>query len=108
MTSDLFHQTEQTSVELYKSLRAEEASYLEKVPDLWLQKFNLLGALILFSLVRLRSATTVIVTAVPTALLIVLAGVVVGIVGGHRGLRPAIAGVAAAAYVMATVWFAHK
>jgi hypothetical protein len=186
MTSELFDQTRTISVELYKSLRTEEALYLEKVPALWLQKFTLLGAMIAFivvrhkelmaeeatgsalliaavlaipvlamlidakileyglharaisrfvrrhatpdsvearwegflwgdegdpsdvGLVRLRSATTVIVTAVPTALLIALAGLVVGIVAGHGSLGPLVGGLAATVYVMATVWFARK
>lgn len=50
--SDSFDQTRTISVELYKSLRAEGASYLEKVPALWLQKFTLLGAMIAFILMR--------------------------------------------------------
>jgi hypothetical protein len=37
-------------LELYKSLRAEIAGYVEKVPALWLQKFVLVGAVIAFIL----------------------------------------------------------
>ena len=35
-------------LELYKSLRGEMTSYVEKVPGLWLQKFLLVGAVIAF------------------------------------------------------------
>ena len=35
-------------LELYKSLRAEASSYIEKVPGLWLQKFLLVGAVVAF------------------------------------------------------------
>src|SRR5262249_8762333 len=52
MTAELFDQTSTIGVELYKSLRTEEASYLERVPALWLQKFTLLGAMIAFILVQ--------------------------------------------------------
>jgi CRISPR/Cas system CMR-associated protein Cmr5 small subunit len=36
------------TVELYKSLRTECASYIEKIPGLWLQKFTLVGATVAF------------------------------------------------------------
>jgi hypothetical protein len=36
------------TVELYKSLRSEIVSYVEKVPALWFQKFLLVGAAIAF------------------------------------------------------------
>jgi hypothetical protein len=39
-------------LELYKNLRAEAASYVEKVPALWLQKFVLVGSVIAFILVH--------------------------------------------------------
>jgi|SRR5271165_3048817 len=39
-------------VELYKSLRTEVSSYLEKIPALWLQKFILIGAMLAFLLTR--------------------------------------------------------
>lgn len=35
-------------LELYKSLRAEVVSYVEKVPALWLQKFVLVGGVVAF------------------------------------------------------------
>src|SRR5229473_3463422 len=35
-------------IELYKSLKQESASYIEKVPALWLQKFVLIGAIVAF------------------------------------------------------------
>ena len=40
------------SVELYKSLRAEVASYVEKVPGLWLQKLTLCGGMIAFLITK--------------------------------------------------------
>jgi hypothetical protein len=42
-------------VELYKSLRGEAASYVEKVPGLWLQKFILLGTMLAFLLTQKES-----------------------------------------------------
>jgi len=42
-------------LELYKSLRAESAVYLEKVPALWLQKFILIGGLLAFLLTQNES-----------------------------------------------------
>jgi hypothetical protein len=39
-------------LELYKSLRGEVTSYVEKVPGLWLQKFLLVGAVIAFLISR--------------------------------------------------------
>ena len=35
-------------IELYRSLKQESASYIEKVPALWLQKFVLIGAIVAF------------------------------------------------------------
>lgn len=42
--------SEELTVELYKSLRAECAGYIEKIPGLWLQKFVLIGGVIAFIL----------------------------------------------------------
>jgi len=175
----------QLDLELYKSLRAEAANYVEKIPALWLQKFLLVGAAIAFltgkdrpfagmsdarglmvaglalvpvlailldakileyglharaisrflsgivpagsmarrwemclwgqegdarvmELVRLRSATTLIVTAVPTAALIVLAGFTVSVVLGAGWHLPLAAFGGAVVYVMATVWFSRR
>lgn len=39
---------EQMELELYKSLRAECAGYIEKIPALWWQKFLLVGATVAF------------------------------------------------------------
>jgi hypothetical protein len=41
-------QNDEYTLELYKSLRSEIASYMEKVPGLWLQKFVLIGGVIAF------------------------------------------------------------
>ena len=38
--------------ELYKSLRGEATSYVEKVPGLWLQKFALVGGVIAFLIAK--------------------------------------------------------
>ena len=40
---------ERMELELYKSLRAEAAGYIEKIPALWSQKFLLVGATVTFS-----------------------------------------------------------
>jgi hypothetical protein len=37
-------------IELYKQLKQEASAYIEKVPALWLQKFTLIGAVIVFVL----------------------------------------------------------
>lgn len=47
-----FQDHEEFRIELYKSLRAEESSYLEKIPALWLQKFILIGVMLAFLLTR--------------------------------------------------------
>ena len=174
------------SIELYKSLRAEVFSYVEKVPGLWLQKLTLCGGMIAFlitkhseltggmirgralvaaavlavpvlavlidakileyglharavsrfirqhvepgsaaaeweeylwgdagdaasmRLVRLRSATTVIVTAVPTAGLIVLAGIVLGAIAEHSVVWVGASVVLATLYAAATILFSLK
>jgi hypothetical protein len=38
------------SLELYKSLRAEGAGYIERIPGLWWQKFILVGGIVAFVL----------------------------------------------------------
>src|SRR5205085_11685123 len=45
-TSRSVDQSTTIDIELYRSLRAEEVSYVEKVTALWLQKFTLVGAAI--------------------------------------------------------------
>lgn len=44
--------SEDFSLELYKSLRAEAVGYVEKVPAIWLQKFTLVGAVIAFLVIN--------------------------------------------------------
>lgn len=41
---------EEFSLELYKSLRAEGAGYIERIPGLWWQKFILVGGIVAFVL----------------------------------------------------------
>lgn len=48
LESDGKNEDHELRLELYKSLRAEVAGYVEKVPGLWLQKFLLVGAVIAF------------------------------------------------------------
>lgn len=186
MTAQSFGEGGQIGVELYKSLRAEEASYLEKVPALWLQKFTLVGAMIAFvltkyrdltpvgtqggalliaavcaipvlailldakileyglharaisrfvhrhtetgsveasweaflwgdkgdardlALVRLRSAMTVIVTAVPTSLIIILAGCIVGSISPYWWQSVAAGSATAIVYIAGTVVCARQ
>jgi hypothetical protein len=186
MTPDAPNQDSVISLELYKSLRAEVASYVEKVPGLWLQKLTLCGGMIAFlvikypelsagivkgralvaaavlavpvlavlidakileyglharavsrfirrhvetgsaaakwedylwgddgdavglRLVRLRSATTVIVTAVPTAGLIVLAGFVMGAISEHTLVWVGASAALGILYVAATIMFAVR
>lgn len=43
---------EAVRLELYKSLRGEVVSYVEKIPALWLQKFVLVGGMIAFLVVQ--------------------------------------------------------
>ncbi|MGD1916560.1 MAG: hypothetical protein ACFCBV_10285 [Phycisphaerales bacterium] len=43
-------------IELYKSLRAEAAKYVERVPGLWLQKFAMLGGIVVFLFATDRQA----------------------------------------------------
>jgi len=169
------------TLELYKILRSEATSYVEKVPGLWLQKFVLVGSVIAFliarnedvakissgnriiiaaissvpilamlldakileyglharsisqfikvnfpdppilakwesslwgdegdqqviNLVRLRSLTTVIVTAAPTAILILLSGLVIGEItkAGARWL--ALSGTVAVIYLVINLY----
>jgi len=45
-------------VELYKILKAEASSYLDKIQTLWLQKFTLTGAVIAFSLLNGQAILT--------------------------------------------------
>jgi len=186
MAPDGSNQDSVISLELYKSLRAEAASYVEKVPGLWLQKLTLCGGMIAFlvikypelsagivkgralvaaavlavpvlailidakileyglharavsrfirqhvenasaaakwedylwgdggdaigmRLVRLRSATTVIVTAVPTAGLIVLAGFVMGAISEHTMVWVGASAALGMFYVAATIMFAVR
>jgi hypothetical protein len=166
-------------LELYKSLRAEVAGYVEKIPGLWLQKFILVGAVIAFlvtnhdklkgsgglltasilsipvlavlldakiveyglharamsmfirssfrdspvlgewesalwgeaggkaiqSMVRLRSVTTVVVTAIPTIVLVILSGLAVDeIRSSHSGAFIYGAVVVSAIYILVTIW----
>ncbi len=42
------------SLELYKSLRGEVTSYLEKIPAIWLQKLTLVGAIAGFLVVNIE------------------------------------------------------
>jgi len=46
--------SEDFSLELYKSLRAEAVGYIEKVPAIWLQKFTLVGAVIAFLVINYK------------------------------------------------------
>jgi hypothetical protein len=59
-------------------------------------------------LVRLRSATTVIVTAVPTAGLIVLAGFVMGAISEHATVWVGVSAALGLLYVAATIMFAVR
>lgn len=188
MSDDTFDGNRAIGLELYKSLRSEAASYVEKVPGLWLQKFSLVGAMIAFLLAKdqdlteripkggillvaavmaiplisvlidakileyalhartisrflrrhtipnsiearwevvlwgdegdggdrrdiqlasLRTVITVVVTAVPSALLIVLAAVLLGAVSDHFLPWVVAGGVVAAGYILATILFAR-
>lgn len=169
------------TLELYKSLRGEVTSYVEKVPGLWLQKFVLVGSVIAFligknediarvssgnrimiaaissvpilamlldakileyglharaisqfikanfpdppilakwesslwgdegdkeviNLVRFRSLTTVIVTAAPTAILILLSGLVISEITKATGLWLSLAGTVAFIYSVVNLY----
>ena len=169
------------TLELYKSLRGEVTSYVEKVPGLWLQKFVLVGSVIAFligknediakvssgnriliaaiaavpilamlldakileyglharaisrfikanfpdppilakwesslwgdegekeviDLVRFRSLTTVVVTAAPTAILILLSGLVISEITKASVLWLSLAGTVAVIYVLVNLF----
>lgn len=169
------------TLELYKSLRSEVTSYVEKVPGLWLQKFVLVGSVIAFligkgeniarvssgnsimiaaiasvpilamlldakileyglharaisrfittnfpdpsvlakwesslwgdegdeeviSLVRFRSLTTVVVTAAPTAILILLSGLVISEITKATSLWLSLTGTVAFIYVVVNLY----
>jgi hypothetical protein len=43
---------ENLKVELYKTLRKESSTYIDKIPALWLQKFVLIGLMLALLLTR--------------------------------------------------------
>lgn len=74
-------------LELYKSLRAELVSYVEKVPALWLQKFILVGGVIAFIVTNrgpLRGSNELLIAAIVTIpILSVLLDAKIGEYGLH-------------------------